>query len=205
MRDLNFFEPYIEKSEFKIDKKMIFILVASLLIIIFFFNSIYNAFLISKKTREVERLKTSAQNVEILAKVEKIKNKKEEVEIFSESLEKIEYLNETIESKDIINEELLSFITVRIPENLFLTALNIGSQTIQMEGRSRDKLSIARFEKALEDLDKLEEIFIEYIVLEDSDYKFTVDIILEGADLTNDENTGESEEEDRELIEEDEG
>lgn len=209
MRDLNFFETYIDKSEFKIDRGIIFVLIASLIVVMFIFNSIYNSFVIRQKTREVEILKSNAEDIEVLAKVEKIKTKKEEVEVFSESLERIEYLDETIKSKDIIDEELLNFITVRMPKNLFLTYLNIGEAGIQIEGISRDKLSIARFEKALEDLgdlEDLEEIFIESITLEDGSYTFTMDIILEGADLTEDEeDDGELEDEDRELIEEDEG
>ncbi len=200
MKDLNFFEPYIDKADFKMDKGIIFTIIASLILVIFVFNTMYNVYIINQKTKRIESLKATAENPESLARIEAIEDKKDELEEFRRSIEKIDYLDENIEARDIISKELLDFITEKMPEDLFLTYLDINRDGILLNGRSKDKLSVAKFEKGLEDLDDLEDIFITGISEEDQGgYNFTIDITLKGADLTEDER------EDEQSIEEDEG
>lgn len=190
MRDLNFFEPYIEKTEFKLDKKFI---VAGICIFTFLSLStytIYNSMIIRKETRIVQGLKTTAEDPTRLKKVEDIKEREEEVNEFKGSVEKIRYLDKVLDERDIIHEDLLATITTRIPEDLFLTSLSIFNNEIQIVGVSKNKLSIAEFEKGLEDLgymEDLQEIFISNISQEDDHYNFTINISLKDVDNYEDE------------------
>lgn len=196
MKDLNFFEPYIEKSEFKIDKKLI---VAGVLIFAFLSLStytIYNSMIIKQEARIVQSLKDTAENATTLKKVEEIREKENEVTEFRESVEKIRYLDQIIAEEDIIDEDLLGTINSRIPEDLFLTSLSIYNHEIQIVGISKDKWSIAELEKGLEDIENLEEIFISNISLQDDFYNFTINITLkdveeDGREATEEESTDE--------------
>lgn len=196
MKDLNFFEPYIEKSEFKIDKKLI---VAGVLIFAFLSLStytIYNSMIIKQEARIVQRLKDTAENATTLKKVEEIREKENEVTEFRESVEKIRYLDQIIAEEDIIDEDLLGTINSRIPEDLFFTSLSIYNHEIQIVGISKDKWSIAELEKGLEDIENLEEIFISNISLQDDFYNFTINITLkdveeDGREATEEESTDE--------------
>lgn len=182
MRDLNFFEPYIEKSEFKIDKKLIGAGVCIFALLSLSTYTIYNSMSIKQETRMVKILKATAEKPTTLKKMEEISEKENEVNEFRASVEKIRYLDKIIAEKDIINEDLLGTINSRIPEDLFFTSLSIFNYEIQIVGISKDKWSIAELEKGLEDVKDLEEIFISNISLQDDHYNFTINITLKDVD-----------------------
>ena len=182
MRDLNFFEPYIEKSEFKIDKRIVFFAFAMFAILSLTTYTFYNSIIIKHQRSMVENFKITAENPRTLEKVREIEEKQIEVDEFRQAVEKIRYLDETISEKDIIDEALLDKITSRMPEDLFLTSLSIYNREIQIVGIAKDKLSIAELEKGLEDLEDAEEIFISNISLEEDFYNFTININLKDVD-----------------------
>lgn len=187
MRDLNFLRPYIEKTEIKMDKKLIYISLSIFFTLALMFYTIYNSIRIKQESKKVHSLKIMVENPDILKKVENIKEKEKEVNKCRDSMKKIRFLNETMEDKDIINESILETITSKMPEDLFLTSLGIYSGEIQIVGISKDKWSIAELEKGLEDLKDLEEIFISNISLQNDFYNFTIDIRLKGVELCGEE------------------
>lgn len=201
MRDLNFFEPYIEKSEFKLDKKLV---IGSICMFLFLSLSIYtgyNSILIRSESRMVQSLRATAEDPGRLKKLGEIQEKEEEVNEFRGSLEKIRYLDQSLDERDIVHEDLLETITTRMPEDLFLTSLSIFNNEIQIVGVAKDKWAIAKFEKALEDLEHMEdlqEIFISNISQEDDHYNFTINISLKDVDDYEDEESEELSSEDPE-------
>lgn len=196
MKDLNFFEPYIERAEIKIDRKLIYFSVSIFAFLLLGIYTIYNSIIIKEESRLVKNLKSTAENPMTLEKVGEIQAKELEVNEFRESVEKIRHLDETIAERDIIDESLLETITSRMPEDLFLTSISVFNREIQIVGIAKDKWSIAGLEKGLENLRDLEDIFISNISLQDDDYNFTINITLKDVDG----NGGEVTEE--ELVEE---
>jgi type IV pilus assembly protein PilN len=178
MKDLNFFEPYIEKSEFKFDNKFIVAGICILAFLALGTHTIYNSMVIKQETRIIQSLKITAENPTTLKKINEIRKKENEVNEFRDSVEKIRYLNQIITERDIIDENLLGTINHRIPEDLFFTSFSIFNREIQIVGISKDKWSIAELGKGLEDLESLEEIFISNISLQDNAYNFTINITL---------------------------
>lgn len=187
MRDLNFFEDYIEKDQFKIDKKFIYFTVFAFVVLSFFTYSIYNYMIIRQETKIVSSLKAIAENPETLKNVEEIKEKEVKVKSFRDSVEKIRALDNIIDSKDIISESLLDSITLKMPEDLFLTSISINNNDIQLVGMARDKWSIAEFEKGLEALDNVEDIFISNISLQEDYYNFNINITMEDVNMDGEE------------------
>ncbi len=180
MRDLNFFESYIEKKEFKIDKKIIYFTVSTFAILFLIGYTIYNEIVIRQEMKMVESLRLTAENPKTLEKVEEIKSKEAEVNEFSKSVEKIKLLNEAIEKRNIVDEALLDKINDNIPEELFLTSLSIQGGEIQIVGISKDKWAIAEFQKGLESIDNYEEIFVSNISKQEDYYNFSLNITLRG-------------------------
>lgn len=180
MRDLNFFVNYIEKKEFKIDKKIIYFAVSTFVVLSLIFYTIYNELIIRNETKMVESLRLVAENPKTLAKVEEISSKEIEVNQFKESVEKIKLLNKTIERRDIVDEALLNKINDSIPEELFLTSLSIQGEEIHIVGLSKDKWSIAEFQKGLESIDDYEEIFVSNISKQEDYFNFSLNITLRG-------------------------
>lgn len=182
MRDLNFFESYIEKREFKLDKKLIYFSLSSLFFLSLIVYTVYYSIMISKETKIVNTLKLTVEDPNILKKVEEIKEKEIEVNEFKMSVDKIKVLDKIIQERDKIDEVLLNKINDNIPEDLFLTSLSIQNGEIYIVGISRDKWSIAEFQKGLESLDDYEEIFVSNISLQNDYYNFSLNITLGSVD-----------------------
>lgn len=182
MRDLNFFESFIEKKEFKINRRIVFVTLSSFLVLSLTAYIIYNAILIRRESKIVESLKSTAEDPKILKKVEEIKSKEVEVNEYRASVEKIKQLDETIEKRDIIDEDLLNNINSKLGENIFLTSLSIQNNEIHLVGISKDKWEIAEFIKGIETLDIHEDIFASNISQQDDHYGFSLNIQLRSDD-----------------------
>lgn len=179
MKDLNFFEPYIEKRLYKFDRKLIYSSLGILIVLVFFVYSIFNYILIKQEEKTIASLKEIAEDKSTIKKVKEIKIKEVETAKFKESVEKIILLDSSLESTDIINQKLLDDITRRMPSELFITSITMSLLEIQITGVSEDKWSIAEFEKGLEGIDRIEEVFVSNISNQEGQYSYNINIIIE--------------------------
>lgn len=180
MKDINFFESYIEKKEFKLDTRLILIVGGVLVSLILIFKMSYNGFAIIKQKKAINSIKEITEDVDTNKKLEDIRDKEVEMEEMITSMANIRKLDEDILRRDIINDKLLRYITLSMPEELFLTSFGIYDQNIQLSGISKDKWSIAEFARGLEILEDYKEIFISNISLQDDFYNFEIHIDLGG-------------------------
>ena len=179
MRDLNFFEPYIEKKQFKIDRKLVYSSLGILVVLVFLMYSIFNYITIKQEEKIVASLKDIAENEKTLEKVAEIKEKEVEVAEFRESVEKIILLDENLEKTDIISQKLIDDITRKMPSELFITSITMGTSDIQIVGVAEDKWSVAEFEKGLESVDGIGSVFVSNISNQDGHYGFNINIMIE--------------------------
>ncbi len=198
MKDLNFFEPYIEKIDFKANKRIIYYASVMLLVLFLIFNIAYNQIRIKQLTREVEILRTTAEDKKIIKRVEEIKNRNEKVNVFKETVDKIKKLDRTIEDSNIVDNYLLNTITSKIPEDLFFTSMSLYNDSIQIVGVSKDKISIAELEKGLETIEDFKEIFVSNISSQEDYYNFTINVTLKDVSINGEETTTKSEEQNEE-------
>ncbi|NLK43145.1 MAG: PilN domain-containing protein [Tissierellia bacterium] len=182
MRDINFFESFIEKKEFKIDRKLIYFAIYSFIVIFLIGYSVYNALLIRQESKIVESLRDTAEDSRILDKVEEILSKEMEVNEFKALVERIKKLDKTIEERDMIDEGLLNSINSKLGDNIFLTSMSIQQNEIYLVGISQDKWAIAEFQKGLENLGIHEDIFTSNISQQDDHFNFSINIQLRGDD-----------------------
>ena len=183
MKDLNFFEPYIEKKEFNIDKQLIYCSIALLLIGFIVFYSIFNQIKIRRISRDIAKLRVTVEDERINKKVEEINRKQEEVLGFKELVDKIKLLDKTVEDNNIIDDLLLENITSRMPKDIFFTSISIYTDNIQIIGVAKDKLSIAEMGKSLQSIEKFQEIFISNISSGEGHYSFTLNINLKDVNI----------------------
>lgn len=179
MRDLNFFEPFLDKRQFKFNK-MVFLYIVLLSVIVGLgawagFNQIQ----INALNREVNSLREVAENPATVKKVEEIKAFEEETKQFRAEVERIVQLDKSIQARDIIGENLLEDINSRLPEGVFLTTLNVAGREIQMNGFATSKYSIAEFGKGLEQLPYADNVFISNISSVEDYYRYNMNLSLE--------------------------
>lgn len=180
MGDLNFFHHYIEKNELKIDKKIIYIAISISICFFLICYGIYNQVMIMKEIKAVENLKKTAEDMNILKRIEEIKSKENEVSNLKKIMGKAATLDETIEKRDISDEDILNKIYHSIPENLYLTSLSINSSEVNITGLAKDKLSIAKFQSGLMAVDNYEDSFIAHISIKEGYYDFTLNVTMKG-------------------------
>ncbi|MBC8588453.1 PilN domain-containing protein [Paratissierella segnis] len=178
MRDLNFFEPYIEKRSFKFDKVLILYILLFFTIIGVVAYSVYNYFTIRKLESDIDYRTGISQNSKTIKKVNEIKMLEDELTVFREEVTKIKGLDEIIESKDVIDDELLRLVENKMPEDMFLTTFSVYDGEIQIIGISKDKYAIAEFAKGLSSIEEYNEVFISNISQIEDYYNFNLNIAL---------------------------
>ena len=178
MRDLNFFEPYVEKRKHKFNKSYIFYALCILALTGITVYGIYNQIRIGTLNREIKDRVAIAEEPTTVKKVEEIKALETEVSTFRAEVEKIVQLDKSIEDNDIIGEQLLQQIKSKMPADLFLSNFSAYDREIQISGISKDKYSIAEFEKGLEAIEDTESIFVSNITSTEDYYNFVLILTL---------------------------
>lgn len=178
MRDLNFFESFGEKKEFKLNKKLILYSLAVLILLALLGKGIMNHLQLSKLQGEVDQLREIAEDPATLDRVEKIKKQEDAVIQFGEEVEKIRALDALLEKENLITEDFLTMLTSRLPLDAFLTNLSLSPNEINITGIAKDRWDVADFSKSLEDLDEVDGVFISDIKRESDFYEFNINLIL---------------------------
>lgn len=180
MRDLNFFDPYIEKREFRFDK-MFFVYLAIAVGLLYIIGSgALNQLKIVGLNSEVNELQRVAEDPNTVTKVNEVMAKEQEVNTFREEVGKIKIVDEKIKSDEIIDDELLVSITSKLPEGLFLTSITVQNREIQLLGVAQDRWAVAEFAKGLEVLEDLDMIYISNISQVEQYYNYNINISLKG-------------------------
>jgi len=191
MKDLNFFENYVEKSEIKIDKRLIFYSIAVVLALFIIIYTISSQIRIRSLSRDIAKLKLTVEDERLNKKIEEIREKEEEVAKFNEAVEKIKTFDEIMEEESIVDTYLLEDIVSRMPEDIFFTSISVYTGEIQIVGNAKDKWTIAQFGKNLESIEDFNEIFISNISSEEGYYNFILNIYSKDVNMDNGETNNE--------------
>ncbi|TJX16296.1 hypothetical protein E9840_00980 [Tissierella creatinini] len=183
MRDLNFFESYIEKREFKLEKRHLLYGLLLLSIIGIVGYSIVNQIRIGSLNAEIYDRKQVAEDPVTVKKVEEIKALEAEVNTFRDEVNKIIAMDKSLEAKDIIGEDLLIKIRSKMPVNLFLSNFSAYEREIQITGIAKDTYSIAEFSKGLELMEESESIFVSSINSVEDYYNFVLNLTLKDVSM----------------------
>ena len=178
MRDLNFFEPYIEKREFKFNKMFFVYLIVGVGLLYLLGSGVYNQLKIMALNSEVNELQAVAENPNTLNKVNEVMAMEQEVNIFREEVVKIKMVDEKIKNDEIIGDDLLISITSKLPEGLFLTSITVQNREIQLLGVAQDRWTVAEFAKGLEVLENIDTIYISNISQVEHYYNYNINISL---------------------------
>lgn len=178
MRDLNFFEPYIEKREFKLNKMFFVYLVIGIGLLYLLGSGAYNQLKIVALNSEVNELQAIAENPNTVNKVSEVMAMEQEVNTFREEVVKIKTVDEKIKNDEIIDDDLLISITSKLPEGLFLTSITVQNREIQLLGVSQDRWTVAEFAKGLEALENVDTIYISNISQVEHYYNYNINISL---------------------------
>lgn len=174
MSDLNFFEPYIEKREFKFNKMILLYILLVLCIAGVVAVGTYNQIQIFILQNQVKDKREAAEDSKTVNKYNKIKELEKEMVVFKEEVDNIVEMDKNIAKNDIIREDLLSEIKSKMPADLFLTNFSASGKDIQISGVAKDSDSIAEFSKGLGFIKDVENVFISSIDNVEGSYNFVL-------------------------------
>lgn len=176
MRDLNFFEPYIEKKQTRITFTNILYALIIISLVVVVTLGVYNQTKISNLNKEIKFREDIVNDPQTVAKVEEIKKFDDEVKQFKVEVEKIISLDKSIVENEIISPDLFKEISKRLPDDVFISNIQASNNSINISGFSMDRYSIAEFQKGLETIDIIDSTFVPSINKVDSYYTFSVNI-----------------------------
>lgn len=183
MSDLNFFEPYIEKRDFKFNKMILLYMLLVLCVVGVTAIGAYNQFQIAMLQNQVNARREIVEDPKTVNKYNEIKELENEMVVFKEEVENIVKMDKNIAKNDIISEELLSEINSKMPADLFLTNFSANGRDIQITGVAKDSNSIAQFNKGLGFIKDIESVFISSINNVDDNYNFVLNMIFKDVNI----------------------
>lgn len=192
MKDLNFFENYLEKPEFNIDTRLIIYFTAIILALFIVIYTVSTQVKIRSISKDIAKLQTTIEDERINQRIENIKEKQAELDEFSDSLEQVQIFDNMVEEENIIDSYLLENIVSKMPEDVFFTSISIYSEEIQIVGNAKDKWAIAQLQKNLESIEDFHQIFISNISSEEGYCNFILNIYLKDVNMDNGEASDEA-------------
>lgn len=183
MSDLNFFEPYIEKREFKFNKMILVYILLVLCIVGVVAVGTYNQLQIFMLQNQLKDKREIAEDSKTVNKYDEIKKLEKEMAVFKEEVDNIIEMDKNIAKNDIIREDLLSEIKSKMPADLFLTNFSANGRNIQISGVAKDSNSIAEFSKGLGFIKDVETVFISSIDNVEGAYNFVLNTTFKDVNI----------------------
>ncbi len=192
MKDFNFFSSYSRKNERKTADKTILIINGLVILIVLGIMScsMVNFITIRKLNKDIDILNAELEISRKNPKISEILEKNKEASRLKGELSKIYALDSQAEKRDAVSGFILEAVKDCTPSELFLKSMVVNQSGIRIEGRSKDKESIARFGHNLSALEKLNKVFIPQIKAADGYFSFYLEIEL-GEEMPDGVETGE--------------
>ncbi len=183
MVDLNFFEPYIDKREFKINKMIFLYLLLVVAIVGIATIGVYNQMQINMLQIQVDERRAIAEDTQTLQKYNEIKELENQMTVFKAEVDNIIKMDKSIAKTHIINDNLIAEIKSKMPEGLFLTDFSASGRIVQISGVAKESNFIAEFSKGLGLINDVESVFISSIDKYEDDYNFVLNTTFKEVDI----------------------
>ncbi len=179
MKDLNFFSSYSKKSNKKsFDKSIVLYGILILVIMGILIYGLSNFIAIKKLSNDVATINLELEANLKNTKIKEILDKEQQIKVIKEDMAKLKALDKYVQDRDVVNELLLEDIRNNIPSLLFISSMSVNPDGIRIEGKSKDKESIAQFEHNLRSMESFERVFISQVTDDNGHYSFYLDIRL---------------------------
>ena len=163
MKDYNFFEDYVFKSNRIYLKYLalpfVFIILIGALLSVYFYNS-YSFNKLTEKHDEYNALINSQAYINTMSELENIRN---EITLLRNMEIETDIFRNYIITDYIVTEEITEMILNSIPRNLVFSSYAISKSGVVIDGFASNYSYIAEFENNLRGLNRFENIFVEHI------------------------------------------
>lgn len=174
MRDFNFFDPYLKTQAKPNANRIILVVLGALLLALM----VYYQFMLMNKAKnlqtDIEEIQMYIQSSETSNKLIMVEQKQKELERLQGIYANVSVATSQIEQADKLDDMLIEQINAQLPENAFLSELNINQSLITIRGYSMEYPTIAQFAYNLRESGGLSNILIPSINENNGSFEFTI-------------------------------
>lgn len=163
MKTFNFFSPYIKDIRSRQNKKIRLSLLIMLIVIVPLSLLPYYHFKIQKLEKEILQIESILQSRQNKEKISEIIEKEHKFQIMEKYYDILSEIDLKINSFNKINRDLLQIISSAVPPEVYFETLSLSSGELEIQGRAKDNISIAKFEHNLRSLGIFSSIHISTI------------------------------------------
>ncbi|AFS77803.1 fimbrial assembly family protein [Gottschalkia acidurici 9a] len=176
MRDINFFESYINKKDNKIDRKKTILIGIGLIVFIVSIYVFTNKVRVHRLNKEIANITEELEGVASIEKKKSLNQKKDMLDNLKIKDQKVNIIINELQKKDNLGAHIIELITNSMSEDIFLKSMTINQSDVDIEGIGRNRGGIAKLEANIRQVRYFEDVFISNIVLEEEFYKFNIKI-----------------------------
>ncbi|SNR86516.1 type IV pilus assembly protein PilN [Anaerovirgula multivorans] len=174
MRDFNFFEPYLKKTEKTSFYRLIILSLITVVSFIFVFYPVLKYFEVRTLKKEIlvlDEILESSENIKRLQVIES--NNIQLIELKSEQVF-FSNLHDEMKEQKVISDLLIQSILKNVPNGIFFDSLSIANNEIEIHSKATHKFAVAQMEHNLRYSPYFDEVFIPSISENDGYYLFTI-------------------------------
>ena len=182
MNDINFFNPYLKKTNRKQSyTKYIPIIFASILVI----GLIFYPFTLSKEKKLLENtvntIESEINDSEIQRNYSEALKAQEKMQAIENVLNESESIANDIKVDFNITKDLVRNLVNNVPENTYIVSMKYENYSVEMECISDSYDSVAQFiHNIKKNDDEFIEVFLPYVNEENGDYKYSLNVVIGG-------------------------
>lgn len=179
MRDFNYFDPYLNVQVKKNTGLIIIVVLAALMLALMVY---YQILLIQKEntlSNDIAEIENYVHSAEISKKLNDVDIKQKQLENLQTIMGDVATLTVQLDANDKIDDMLIEQINAQLPENAFLTEMNLTNNLITIRGYSTEYQAVAQFAYNLRQSEGLYDVMIPSIVDNNGNYEFLINATLE--------------------------
>lgn len=182
MNDINFFNPYLEKTNSKKSyTKYIPLIFVSILVI----GLIVYQFTLNKEKRLLENtvntIESEINDSEIQKSYRESLEAQEKMQAIKSVLDESESIANNIKEDFHITKDLVRNLVNNVPENTYIVSMKYENYSVEMECISDSYDSAAQFiHNIKKNDDEFIEVFMPYVNEENGDYKYSLNVVIGG-------------------------
>ncbi len=178
MRDFNFFEPYKQEPKKKTSMGNLIIIFTAGVVALCCAMAAFNIMSIMQLEKSISTLDTNIADPRFKERFANVQVKQDELNSLKKDRAFFEALGIFTSKRNKVNEAAVKLIANQVPDNLFLTELNIEDEIIDIKGKTYNKVAVAQLQHNLRQTKEFDDLFVSEMVEEDEAafYNFSIEL-----------------------------
>lgn len=178
MADFNFFEPFLEPPVKQNYTRLLWLVLYGILLIAITYLQVDYMSEKAVLESDINAIRTFVTSEPVVTRMADIREKEQAYQALSAISQELGLFETLLQLKGQLQVGLFDQINQKVPEYVYVNALNMTSAQVVISGYSDSYESIALFQHQLRGVDKFAQVFVPSIVEDQGNYVFTINAVL---------------------------